>query len=90
MASSIASGLQKVTDMSAKMASNPKVADMAKDTVNVEKKEAKMTTDFGVPIANTDHWLSASTEDRQGPSLLEDVHGREKVSDESDTLSAGL
>lgn len=59
--------------------SNAKLADLAKDTVNAEDSNARITTDFGVKISNTDDWLTASTEERQGPQLLEDFHGREKV-----------
>lgn len=40
---------------------------------------AHVTSDFGVKIPSHDIWLSASTGDRQGPQLLEDNFGREKV-----------
>ena len=80
MASTISNSLQKALNVNGS-SSNAKLADLAKDTVNSEDKNARITTDFGVKVSNTDHWLTASTEDRQGPSLLEDFHGREKVSD---------
>ena len=88
MASSISSGLQKVVDMSGAQ-TNAKLADLAKDTYNFsEDRNARITTDFGTKISNTDDWLTASNEDRLGPSLLEDFHGREKVSSFLDPLLA--
>lgn len=58
---------------------NAKLSDLAKDTTNYDESRHKMTTDWGNKVSNTDHWLAATTEDRQGPGLLEDGHGREKV-----------
>ncbi|KAI9728517.1 MAG: catalase A [Cirrosporium novae-zelandiae] len=74
MASTLKEGLAAVTSHS-----NPKQSDMEKDTFNAEDKHAHLTTDFGVKVADTDNWLSASTEDHHGPSLLEDFHARDKV-----------
>ena len=79
MASTISNSLQKALNVNSS-SSNAKLADLAKDTVNGEEKNARITTDFGVKVSNTDHWLSASSDQRQGPALLEDFHGREKVS----------
>ncbi len=79
MASTISSGLQKAFNVNGS-SSNAKLADLSKDIVNNEDKNARITTDFGVKINNTDDWLTASTEEHQGPQLLEDFHGREKVS----------
>lgn len=56
-----------------------KIADLQKDTVE-PTQDTRITSDYGVKQNNTDHWLSVSTEDRQGPALLEDPFGREKVS----------
>ncbi len=78
MASTITNGLQKALNVNGS-SSNAKLADLAKDTVNVEDKNARITTDFGMKVSNTDNWLTVSTDDRLGPALLEDVHGREKV-----------
>ena len=80
MASPNGNGLQKVVDMDGAATDNPKLADLAKDTTNYDESKHKMTTDWGSKISNTDHWLAVSTEDRYGPGLLEDGHGREKVS----------
>lgn len=55
-----------------------KIADLAKDTKEPTEK-TQQTTDYGVKFPNPDHWLSVSSEDRQGPSLLEDPFSREKV-----------
>ena len=80
MASSLASGLQKVVNMDGAASNNPKLAQLSQDTVNYDASQnARLTTDFGAKVSNTDHWLSVSTEDHYGPSLLEDGHGREKV-----------
>ena len=79
MTSTLANGLQKVINMDGAAEQNPKLADLAKDTVNYDESKHKMTTDWGNKVSNTDHWLSASTDDRYGPALLEDGHGREKV-----------
>ena len=80
MASSLASGLQKVVNMDGAASNNPKLAQLSQDTVNYDASQnARLTTDFGTKVNNTDHWLSVSTEDHYGPSLLEDGHGREKV-----------
>ena len=80
MASTVASGLQKVVNMNGAATDNPKLADMSKDMVNSEDTNARITTDWGQKVSNTDHWLSVSTEDKYGATLLEDGHGREKVS----------
>ncbi|ROV94480.1 hypothetical protein VSDG_05923 [Cytospora chrysosperma] len=55
-----------------------KIADLQKDTVE-PTQDTRITSDYGVKQNNTDHWLSVSTEDRQGPALLEDPFGREKI-----------
>ncbi len=64
--------------VSGAMSSNKKITDMKKDTIEPTSKDF-LTTDFGVKQNSHDIWLSASTGDRQGPLLLEDNHGREKV-----------
>lgn len=80
MASTISSGLQKVANMTGAQ-TNAKLADLARDTHDYsEDKTARITTDFGTKISNTDDWLTVSTDDHAGPALLEDFHGREKVS----------
>jgi hypothetical protein len=38
----------------------------------------KFTTNTGMGVANTDIWLKVAG-NKQGPPLLEDHHGREKV-----------
>jgi catalase len=79
MASTVSSGLQKAINLNDSTTNNPKLADIAKDTYNTEDTNTRITTDFGQKVGDTDHWLSVSTEDRYGPALLEDTHGREKV-----------
>lgn len=56
-----------------------KIADLAQSTIEPTQK-TKMTSDYGVKEANTDHWLSITNDKHTGPSLLEDPFGREKVS----------
>lgn len=58
---------------------NAKVAQLAADTKDVHDKSWRMTSDFGVKQNNTDDWLKVATDDQQGPMLLEDHFGREKV-----------
>jgi catalase len=57
------------------MSTNKKSADTKHDLL---AKQA-MTNDIGVKQGNTDEWLSATTPERQGPALLGDNFGREKV-----------
>lgn len=79
MASTISNGLQKVMDSTASQ--NSKLADLSKETKDSHDSNAKLTTDWGSKVSDTDHWLTVSTEDQYGPALLEDGHAREKVSD---------
>lgn len=60
------------------LAGNKKVANIRGDVVEQTDK-MKLTSDFGVKEPDTDNWLSASTNGRQGPLLLEDNFAREKV-----------
>lgn len=55
-----------------------KVADLSKDTKEPTNK-THLTSDYGVKLPDPEHWLSVSSEDRQGPSLIEDPFSREKV-----------
>ena len=78
MASTISNSLQKVVNMDGAASNNPKLALMAEHTFNYDTfQKARIATDFGQKVSNTDHWLNASTEDHYGPSLLEDGHARE-------------
>lgn len=55
-----------------------KIADLSKDTIEPTDK-THITSDYGVKLPDPEHWLSVSSEDRQGPSLIEDPFSREKV-----------
>lgn len=79
MASTISTGLKKVTNMNGPGSSNAKLDNLARDTYDSTDKNARICTDWGQKVSNTDHWLSVSNEDRIGPALMEDGHGREKV-----------
>ncbi|KAF2100902.1 catalase [Rhizodiscina lignyota] len=74
MASGITSGIQKA------LGGEPdvKAAQLAKDTKDYSK-DYKLTSDYGVKQENTDAWLRVVSEDKQGPMLLEDPFGREKI-----------
>jgi catalase len=65
--------------ISGAMESNKKIAEIKNDYRN-PKDGALLTSDFGVKNPTHDNWLSATTEDRKGPALLEDNLAREKVS----------
>lgn len=59
-----------------------KQEDLARDTVDLSGEsqgKLPMTTDYGIKIADPDHWLRVADAKRTGPSLLEDPIAREKV-----------
>lgn len=59
---------------------NEKTIEMWPNTVDCQKKGNRMTTDAGVKIQDTDHWLKVVGDDgKNGPSLLEDQIAREKI-----------
>lgn len=77
MASLIPEAIKSATD--AVMGSEGyKITDLSKDTKEPTEK-IQLTSDYGVKLPNPEHWLSVSSEDRQGPSLIEDPFSREKV-----------
>ncbi|KAB8298939.1 hypothetical protein EYC80_001091 [Monilinia laxa] len=79
MQSVIGTTVQKAGEaVSSAMSSNKKTADMQPEIREPNTKES-LTSDFGVKSSNHDNWLSASDGDRQGPLLLEDNFGREKI-----------
>lgn len=78
MASSIlAQATGKVKDMAADK--NQKTADLSAATKDVHDESWRITSDYGVKQTNTDHWLTAASEDNAGPLLLEDPFAREKI-----------
>jgi catalase len=81
MASQILSTASNAVEKAKEMTGvkNAKVAQLAADTKDVHDKSWRMTSDFGVKQNNTDDWLKVATDDQQGPMLLEDHFGREKV-----------
>ena len=81
MASTLASGLQQVVNMDGAASDNPKLAQLSQHTVNYDASQnARLTTDFGAKVSNTFFFLIVYNVDLYGPALLEDGHGREKVS----------
>lgn len=79
MASHILANVAEKTK-DAMSAKSVKVAQLESVTKDVHAKDGQtITTDYGVKQTNTDHWLKVVSEDKNGPSLLEDAFGREKV-----------
>jgi catalase len=70
--------MASTTAMKNAKSADGKVADMQRDTVELNDKQ-HMTTDYGIKISDPDHWLRVVNEKNTGPSLLEDQIGREKV-----------
>jgi hypothetical protein len=60
------------------MTANKKIADM-KSEMRIPTNTHHLSSEWGVKQNSHDIWLQASTDDRQGPLLLEDNHAREKV-----------
>jgi catalase len=81
MASQILATASHVADKAKEMTGvkNAKVAQLAADTKDVHDPSNRITSDYGVKQNNTDDWLGVTSEDKQGPMLLEDHFGREKV-----------
>ena len=70
---------QKASEaISGAFSSNKKIDDL-KININEPTSSHRITSDYGVKQNNTDIWLAASSEGRQGPQLLEDHFAREKV-----------
>lgn len=79
MTSVIASGLHKAQSAVQNASSKEKkLVDLHHDTADVHAK-TPFTTDHGMKVSDTDHWLKTVDEDTTGPSLLEDQIAREKV-----------
>ena len=55
-----------------------KINDLAKDTKEVSSSD-RLTTDYGVRQTTADDWLKVVSQNQQGPALLEDPFGRERV-----------
>lgn len=81
MASQILATASDVAEKAKNMASakDTKIAQLAADTKDINDDSWRITSDYGVKQNNTDEWLKVATEDKQGPMLLEDHFGREKV-----------
>ncbi|KAE8354754.1 catalase-like domain-containing protein [Aspergillus coremiiformis] len=80
MANIVAGGLQKVQEVVQGAASkDKKIVDLAPDTINVQSSKHPLTTDHGVRISDTDHWLKSVDDKHTGPMMLEDQIAREKI-----------
>jgi hypothetical protein len=55
-----------------------KINDLAQETKEMTSS-ARLTTDYGVKQTSADDWLKVVSQDKQGPMLLEDPLGRERV-----------
>lgn len=73
--------LSRTTASATKKMQELKESDKVKQ-MNYDKRDPSeksvFTTNSGQPINDTDVWLKVSG-DKQGPALLQDQHGREKV-----------
>jgi catalase len=56
-----------------------KSKDLERNAKEYGDPKNKITTDWGVKVSTTDDWLKATSDDKQGPMLLEDPIAREKV-----------
>lgn len=79
MSSTVHNIVENVKSVLPDMSTSAKINDLKCDTVDVESHKPGLTTDFGVPVSNTDHWLKVSNGQNVGPHLLEDAIGREKI-----------
>ncbi|TKA61558.1 Catalase-1 [Cryomyces minteri] len=81
MARVISSGLEKAQKAlnGGSSGSGKKIDQLASVTKDVHDDSHRITSDFGTKQTNTDDWLRVATEDKIGPSLLEDAFGREKI-----------
>ncbi|KAK3368791.1 catalase 1 [Podospora didyma] len=78
MAGIMTDTIQKVQHAVMGSSGADKIVDLEKDTKNVGDK-VQLTTDYGVKQSNPDDWLSVVSKDQQGPALLEDPFGRERI-----------
>ena len=79
MQSVLGSTIQKANEaIPGAVSSNKKLSQLKSDTRAIGPKD-HLTSDVGDKSNTHDNWVSASTSDRQGPALLEDNFGREKV-----------
>lgn len=79
MASTILASISDKTKEAMSSERSKKVEQLSSVTKDVHDKTSSITTDYGVKQSNTDDWLKVATEDKNGPSLLEDAFAREKV-----------
>ena len=77
---SILNTAESLKDGAKNMFENKKIADLKKDVKDSHSKQPQ-TTDYGVKVADLDHWLKVVDEEKNkvGPSLLEDQIARERV-----------
>ncbi|KAK5034415.1 catalase 1 [Exophiala sideris] len=77
---SIIDTASSVKDGAKNMFENKKIADLKKDVKDSHSKQPQ-TTDYGVKVADLDHWLKVVDEEKNkvGPSLLEDQIARERI-----------
>ncbi|KAF6764798.1 catalase [Ephemerocybe angulata] len=74
--SSLAAQAKEV--MASLLPDDPKIKDLKRNMVH-PTSSSQMTTDHGVKISDTDHWLTVSNGSNPGPALLEDQIAREKI-----------
>jgi catalase len=69
---------EKVKEGVQGMVYDKKVADLQRDTAEVQGSSG-ITTDHGTKVHDVDHWARVVDERHTGPALLEDQIARERV-----------
>ena len=76
----MASTIHNILDsVKSTLSANAKLNDLKTETVDILTQKNGLTTDYGVPVSDTDKWLKVSDNQNIGPHLLEDGIGREKI-----------
>ena len=78
MTSILSSGLEKAQQALAAGEHGTKDKQLSANMKEVNDK-ARITSDWGVKQSNTDNWLRVTSDNKTGPTLLEDPFAREKV-----------
>lgn len=78
MSNIISQAGQKAKEALTSAPSSKKVDDL-KNEFKETDKNARLTTDYGVKQTTADDWLRIVSDDKIGPSLLEDPFARERV-----------
>ncbi|KAK5938332.1 catalase 1 [Knufia obscura] len=78
MAQQIAENVRALGDSVGNMSTNKKIADLQRDTKDSHTKQ-NTTTDYGIKVADLDHWLKTADDKSIGHHSLEDQIARERI-----------